>query len=213
YGKALDTGAETTDQGVGDVGVFPPRPGTETYARGYSRFDVRHRFTAAGAYTLPWLKNRNGFLGSALGGWTLSTVVRLASGTPFTIVDSGAPDVLFLGANMKPNRPVCIDPSHCSGTISGPSDNGKTPVTGFRHAVYGDTLDSFIARNTYRADGTRSVDAGLYKSFGLAGPTALVVRLDCFNVFNTARWWYPQNDINAAGFGNVTQTAYIQTAS
>jgi hypothetical protein len=215
YGKALDTGAETTDQGVGDVGIFPPRPGTQDFAKGYSRFDVRHRFTGAAAYSLPWLQNRNDFLGSALGGWTVAAVVRYASGTPFTIVDGGAPDILFLGTGMKPNRPICVNPQYCSGTIGGPSDNGKVPASAFRHAVYGDTLDSFIGRNTYRTDGTQSVDAGIYKSFKVpVSQMSLVLRLDCFNVFNSVRWWYPQNDINTpATFGNVTQTAYIQTAS
>ncbi len=214
FGKALDTGAETTDQGPGDVGAFPQRPGTERYAKGYSRFDVRHRFTMAGAYALPWLKNRNDLMGAVLGGWTLSTAVRFATGTPFTIVDGGAPDVLFLGTNMKPNRPICVDPQFCSGNLTSPADNGKVPVGAFRHAVYGDTLDSFIGRNTYRSDGAQSVDLGLYKSFRLLGPTSVMVRLDCFNVFNQVRWWLPNNDINSPTlFGTVTQTAYGATAS
>jgi len=214
YGKALDTGAETTDQGIGDVGIFPPRPGTSEFARGYSRFDVRNRFTMASAYTLPWLKNRNDWVGSALGGWTVSTLVRLASGTPYTIVDGGAPDVLFLGTGMKPNRPVCIDPRFCSGSITSPADNGSVPVSAFRHAVYGDTLESFIGRNTYRADGARSVDAGVYKNFQLSRGIGLIVRLDVFNVFNEVRWWIPGNDINSpTTFGIVNQTAYGATAS
>ena len=214
FGKALDTGAETTDQGIGDVGVFPPRPGTEQYARGYSRFDIRHRFTAVAAYEFPWLKNRSDWVGSALGGWTLSTAIRYATGTPFTIVDSGAPDILFLGVNQKPNRPICIDPQYCSGSITSPSENGSVPVTAFRHAKYGDTLEDFIGRNTYRADGSQSVDAGLYKSFRLTAGTSFMVRLDCFNVFNWTRWWIPSNDINSpTTFGNVTQTAYGATNS
>jgi carboxypeptidase family protein len=213
FGKALDTGAETTEQGVGDVGVFPQRPGTEQFAKGYSRFDVRHRFTAVAAYSFPWLQDRKDWLGSALGGWTLSTAIRYASGTPFTIVDSGAPDVLFLGATMKPNRPICIDPKACSGSITSPSDT-STSVAAFRHAVYGDTLEDFVGRNTYRTDDAESVDAGLYKNFALPGGTGLVIRLDCFNVFNQTRWWIPGNDINApATFGRVTQTAYGATNS
>ena len=214
FGKALDTGTETTDQGVGDIGVFPQRPGTLQYARGYSRFDVRHRFTMASGYSLPWLKNRNDWIGSALGGWSLSTVIRLASGTPYTIVDSGAPDILFLGAGMKPNRPICIDPKYCSGSITSPADNGSVPVGAFRHAVYGDTLESFIGRNTYRTDGAQSIDLGVYKSFGLPRATSLVIRLDVFNVFNQVRWWIPGNDINApTTFGIVNQTAYGATNS
>jgi hypothetical protein len=214
FGKALDTGAETTDQGIGDVGIFPARDGRFDYAKGYSRYDVRHRFTMASAYTLPWLKNRHDLVGSLLGGWTVSSVVRLASGTPFTIVDGGAPDVLFLGTGMKPNRPICIDPKYCSGTVNSPSDNGKIPTSAFRHPAYGDKLEDFIGRNSYRSDGSQSVDLGVYKNFKLTGGTSLMVRLDCFNVFNWERWWYPGNDFNTpATFGRVTQTAYIVTAS
>jgi len=214
YGKALDTGAETTDQGIGDVGIFPARDGRFDYAKGYSRYDVRHRFTLSSAYSLPWLKDRKDWMGSVLGGWTVATVVRLASGTPYTIVDSGAPDVLFLGTGMKPNRPICVDPKFCSGSVQSSSDNGKVPVTAFRRAVYGDTLEDFIGRNSYRADGSQSVDLGVYKRFDLVRGTSLMLRLDCFNVFNWERWYFPGNDIAApATFGRVTQTAYIATAS
>ncbi|MEA2164965.1 MAG: hypothetical protein QOK37_3092 [Thermoanaerobaculia bacterium] len=212
YGKALDTGAETTDQGRGDVGAFPQRPGTLTYAKGYSRFDVRHRFTMSASYALPWLKNRNDILSSVLGGWTLSTAVRLASGTPFTIVDSGAPDILFLGSTTQPFRPVCIDKNHCSGTVAGPSDSGNLPASAFRHAVYGDTLESFVGRNTYRADGQQNVDVGVYKGFQLQRNTNFIIRLDIFNVFNHTTWWYPQNDFNApATLGVVNSTLYGNT--
>ena len=214
FGKALDTGAETTDQGIGDVGVFPARPGRADYAKGYSRYDVRQRLTMAGAYTFPWLQNRNDWKGAAFGGWTLSTVLRIATGTPYTIVDSGAPDVLFLGTGMKPNRPICVNPQYCSGSVVSPQDNGSVPVTAFRHAVYGDTLEDFIGRNTYRTDGSETLDLGLYKTFGLIGSTALMIRLDAFNVLNDVRWSYAGNDINAPGsFGRVTQTTYILSAS
>ena len=72
YGKALDTGAEATDQGGGDVQSFPLRPGESTYAKGFSRFDVRNRFTLATSYSFPWLMNRNDWMSSVFGGWTLA---------------------------------------------------------------------------------------------------------------------------------------------
>jgi hypothetical protein len=213
YGKALDTGAEPTDQGGGDVQSFPLRPGELTYAKGFSRFDVRHRFTLATSYSFPWLMNRNDWMGSAFGGWTISAVARYASGTPFTIIDSAAPDVLFLGS-QQPFRPVCVDPNYCSGELTSSSQNGSIPLSAFRHAQYGDTLSDFIGRNTYRADGSESVDAGLYKTFRLSNNIGFMIRFDVFNVFNTARWWYPGNDISTPlTFGRVTQTAYSLTAS
>src|SRR5439155_21954293 len=121
---------------------------------------------------------------------------------------------LVLATNMTPAAPSRVAPQYSGGSTTSPADNGKTPVSAFRHAVYGDTLESFIGRNTYRIDGAQSVDAGLYKTFRVSGPFAFMVRLDCFNVFNWARWYYPSVDISSATtFGRVTQTAYIQTAS
>src|SRR6185436_9072668 len=103
FGKALDTGSEATDVGGGEglsgVTSFPPRDGREAYAKGYSRFDVRHRFVLSSSYRFPWLLDRNDWMGSAFGGWTLSTIFRFASGTPFTPLDTGAPDILFVGTN------------------------------------------------------------------------------------------------------------------
>ena len=98
--------------------------------------------------------------------------------------------------------------------MSTPADNGKVPVGAFRHAVYGDTLEDFEGRNTWRTDNTHSIDMGFYKTFKIVRSVSAMLRLDCFNILNTARWSYPGNDINApASFDRVTQTAYIQTAS
>jgi outer membrane receptor protein involved in Fe transport len=218
FAKAIDTGSEATDvgggEGVAGVTSFPPRDGTEQYARGPSRFDVRHRFTMSSSYRLPWLQNRSDMLGSALGGWTLSTVVRWSTGTPVTVLDTGAPDVLFLGTNMRPTRPICVDKSHCSGTITGPGQQSEMPASAFRHAQYGDTLADFNGRNTFYTDGAQSVDAGLYKTFHLPANLAFMIRLDCFNVFNQVRWWFPNLDFNSPStLGTVTQTAYGATAS
>ena len=214
FGKALDTGVETTDQGVGDIGIFPQRPNSKDYAKGYSRFDVRHRLTALGSYSFPWLADRSDWIGTAFGGWTASATLRYATGTPYTIVDSAAPDILFLGTGMKPNRPICVNKEFCSGTITSPAQNGSVPVSAFRRATYGDTLEDFIGRNTYRADGADGVDLGLSKSFGVPGGMSLMLRVECFNVFNSTRWWIPGNDINTpATFARVTQTAYGATNS
>jgi len=171
--------------------------------------------TFVGTYAFPWFKDRPGALGSVLGGWTLSTYFRWATGTPFTIIDGSAPDVLFLGTGMKPNRLICVDPNYCSGNMASPAQNGTVPVGAFRHAQYGDTLQDFIGRNTYRTDGVRSIDAGLYKTFSIARGTALMIRLDVFNVFNWVQWWVPTgaNDISSSGWDKINTTAYIQTAS
>jgi hypothetical protein len=204
YSKATDTGSEATAVGAGDINIFPP---DEDFAKGPSRFDTRHRFTAVAAYMLPWLQNRHDFLGAALGGWQVSTVIRLASGTPFTIVDAGAADVDFDGVSNL--RPVVVNPAYNGGLhVDDPNTSkGQMPASAFRHPVYGDTLKDLIGRNTYYSDGLRQVDLGLYKTFGAVRGMSLMFRLDAFNIFNTASYGIPNNDFNTAGFGTITGTS------
>lgn len=204
FSKATDTGSEATAVGAGDINIFPA---DIDYAKGLSRFDTRHRFTATAAYALPFLKNRQDWIGGLFGGWQVASVVRLASGTPFTIVDSGAADVDFDGVANQ--RPVVVNPKYHGGiTVDDPnSSKSQMPASAFRHPTYGDTLKNLIGRNTYYSDGIRQVDLGLYKTFGAVHGMSLMFRLDAFNIFNTPVYGIPNNDFNSSGFGAITGTA------
>jgi len=204
FSKAIDEGSEATFVGTGDINIFPPN---ERYKKGLSRMDTRHRFTLAGTYELPWLKNRNDVLGAVLGGWQISAVARLASGNPFTIVDSVAVDVDFDGVSNL--RPIVVDPAYNGGWhVNYPGNSqAKVPKSAFRRATYGDTLDDFIGRNTYYTDGFKNVDLGLYKTFTIVRGYDLMFRLDAFNVFNQVTWGYPDNNFNSTTFMRLAGTS------
>jgi hypothetical protein len=207
FGKNLDTGSEATFVGAGDINIFPPD--SDSYKRGLGRFDVRHRATVTGSYSLPFFADRTDWMGQLLGGWQLSTFIRLSSGTPFTIVDGGAADIDFDGVGNA--RPVCVNPEFCGGWhVNNPNTSrNEMPASAYRRVVYGDTLDDMIGRNTFFTDGTESVDLGLYKTFRLPiAQHSLVFRLDVFNVFNHVTWSFPVNDINNVNFGRIIATAY-----
>ncbi|HXG58543.1 MAG TPA: carboxypeptidase regulatory-like domain-containing protein, partial [Thermoanaerobaculia bacterium] len=119
FSKAIDSGSEATFVGTGDVNILPEY---EHIKRGLSRFDTRHRFTMTGSYRLPFFENRNDWVKAMFGGWQLATVMRLASGTPFTVVDTGAVDFDFDGVTVQ--RPVVVDPRYSGGwTVNHPSDS------------------------------------------------------------------------------------------
>lgn len=205
FSKAMDEGSEATFVGTGDINIFPPN---ERYKKGLSRMDTRHRFTMLASYALPWLQNRHDWIESVFGGWQVSTLFRFASGSPFTIVDSGTFDVDFDGVGNA--RPVVVDPAYSGGWhINYPGNSqAKVPKSGFRHPKYGDTLNDLIGRNTYYTDGVKRVDLGVYKTIRLPLGTALMVRLDAFNVFNQVTYWYPNNDFNSVAFMKLTSTNY-----
>jgi hypothetical protein len=201
--KAMDTGSEATASGTGDINIFPE---DERYKRGLSRFDTRHRVTATGSYALPFFSNNQGALGAILGGWNVSTVIRLSSGTPFTIVDGAAPDIDFDGVSNF--RPVVVDPQYAGGWhVNNPhKSQTEMPASAFRRAVYGDNVGDLIGRNTYYTDGREQVDLGLSKRFGAVTGTSVVLRLDVFNLFDHVTWGVPVNDINNANFGRIIST-------
>jgi len=131
----------------------------------------------------------------------------LASGNPFTIVDSAAVDVDFDGVSNL--RPIVVDPAYNGGWhVNYPGNSqAKVPKSAFRHPAYGDTLDDFIGRNTYYTDGYKNVDLGLYKTFTIARGYNLMFRLDAFNVFNQVTWGYPDNNFNSSTFMRLAGTS------
>lgn len=203
YSKAIDTGSEATASGAGDINIFPPE--YEQYKRGLSRFDTRHRLTLTGSYMLPFFRENRGALGAILGGWQLSTILRMSSGTPFTIIDSGAFDIDFDGVANQ--RPIVVDGSRTGGWhVNNPdTSQQELPVGAFRRATPGDDISDLIGRNTYFTDGREQLDLSLQKSFGILSHRA-VLRLDVFNVTDRVTWGVPVNDIASANFGRIIST-------
>lgn len=208
FSKAIDTGSEATSVGTGDINIMPPGPAYDSARRGLSRMDTRHRLTMTGSYELPLFNNRQPWVKATFGGWQLSGVVRLASGTPFTIVDSGAQDWDFDGVTFS--RPVVVDPNYSGGWhINDPNTSkSKMPAGAFRHPLPGDTTSMLVGRNTYFMDGVRRIDLGLYKTIPMVRGTSAMLRLDVFNVFNSPVFWYPSNDVASSNFGTLNSTNY-----
>jgi hypothetical protein len=206
YSKSLDSGSEATFVGAGDTNILGP---LKNYNRGYSRFDVRHRGTLFATYMLPFFQSRNDWVKTVLGGWQISTVVRIASGTPFTITDGGAVDANFDG--IPNGRPVCINPNGCNGvTINDPNTSvAEMNRNDFRRFEYGDSVEDLVDRNSMRIDGPETVDLSLRKAFALPfGSDSFEIRLDAFNVFDRVTWGFPDGNWNATTFGRLASLNY-----
>ena len=116
------------------------------------------------------------------------------------MVDTGAFDIDFDGTSNQ--RPVLLDHSILYKHIT---RTGQLQASMFRRAVYGDKLSDLAPRNAFYLDGTRNVDAALYKNIALplTGST-LRVAFEVYNVFNHVQWSFPNNDIASATFGTVS---------
>jgi hypothetical protein len=177
---------------------------------GPSAFDVRHRFVLLYAVDLP-VGPLHGFSRAVLGGWRLSGIATLQTGSPFTVVTGGPDASGFNQTNpgISPdggNRPNLAKP----GPV--PQDN-RNPDAAFDPSWFTPNLasqDGTSGRNRYVGPGLQNFDLALAKDFSL-GPkageqTRLEFRADFFNAFNHTNFAKPIADMSNASFGKITQT-------
>ncbi|MGH9966588.1 MAG: carboxypeptidase regulatory-like domain-containing protein [Pyrinomonadaceae bacterium] len=202
FSKAIDTTSEATFVGAGDTNQTG---NGARAARGFSRFHTPHRFTIYGTYRTPWFSAERGILGQTLGGWQFSTVVKLAKGTPFTVVTTGV-DLNLDGFSEA--RPVLLDPSVLGRSISNPASSlTDLPRAAFRTLTTSDFNTPILGRNTFFGDGVRNVDFGIAKNFRLPWENhKFTLRADLFNAFNHVQYGFPTTDITSANFGRILGT-------
>jgi len=175
--------------------------------RGPSSFDIRQRAvfnyvidlpTGPGHRLLGW---NNGLNRQVFGGWQISGITTLQTGTPFTVVNT-AQD--FSGFNQFNDRPDVI------GTGRLQQDN-RNPDAAFNTAYFSATPPAGRAgtsgRNQYYGPGLANYDFAAAKSFPLfAERMRLQFRADFFNLFNHTNFANPQRNQSNASFGRITQT-------
>jgi len=69
-----------------DGGINIPQPSSYFRYYGDANYDVRHRISFSGSYTLPGYGN--GVLKVLTGGWEASTIIAAQTGTPFWVIDN-----------------------------------------------------------------------------------------------------------------------------
>ena len=199
--KAEDTTSEATFVGAGDSNFLGPK---KEYAKGYSRFHTPHRFTFNGSYTLPFWAKRADWLGTIAGGWQISATIKLASGTPFTVTQTGI-DLNFDG--FAEGRPVLLDRSILGRSVDNPDPDISTqqlPASAFRLTTISDTFDDIVPRNAFFGDGTDNMDMALIKNFRLAAGKAMSLRIEGYNVFNTVQYGFPNASLSTlSSFGRI----------
>ncbi len=202
WSHAIDTNSEATFVGTGDSNFNGPNV---KQGRANSRFDTRHRFTINGSYLLPFFHNKRNFLGEALGGWQISMVMKLASGTPFTVT-GGATDLNFDGFA---ERAALVDPSVLGRGIDHPDTSRQLlPASAFRFPTPADLECCILGRNTFYTDGVKNFDLGIYKNFDLPFEgQKITLRMELYNAFNHVQFGFPVTDFTSSTFARITGTA------
>jgi hypothetical protein len=134
-------------------------------------------------------------------GWQISGVATIQSGRPFTVIDSDGSAILFASGDPRPNVVPGVDPL-TSGPMSARVDGYLNPDAFASSGVAWGNL----GRNTFVGPMQRRLDVTLSKTTPLHGGSSLELRLEAYNITNTASFRNPERDLSDGDFGEITQT-------
>lgn len=125
---------------------------------GRSNFDIRHHFAFGGVWTPDFYKGENRILQHLANGYTLSPLINVSSGAPFTPLIQG----------------------------NAPNPAGFTSVTGGTGVLAdgGTNRVPWLAPNSFQLPRTANVDFRLQKAFTIHESWQLLLSGDAFNLFN-----------------------------
>ncbi|HKW57417.1 MAG TPA: TonB-dependent receptor [Candidatus Acidoferrum sp.] len=126
--------------------------------RGRSNFDIRQRFAFGAVWTPDIYKGENRLLQRLANGYTLSPLIAVSSGAPFTPAISG----------NAPNQPGFVSVFGASGILEAGGTN-RVP---------------WLTPNSFQLPRTANVDFRLQKQFAVWESWKLTLSGDAFNLFN-----------------------------
>ncbi len=201
FGKALDLGSSYTNTAYdADSRLSRSQSEWESHKdmKGLSAFDQTHAFLWRTAYSIPgrrvWSR------------WTLSAVVLVKTGSPFTVLSgSDAPGYGNVDGNGN-DRPNLVDPSILGRTIDNPdTSRALLPRSAFSYMKPTDERGN-LGRDTFRKDGIGNVNAAVAREWSLGNGRRLAFRGESINLFNTPQFAQPGADLANANFGQITNT-------
>jgi hypothetical protein len=178
---------------------------SEEYGRADT--DQRHVFNLSLNWDIDYLQGGNAVMRNVVNGWSISPIVKLRSGLPFTVTN-GAVDA-NLDGNTNDRAQLIGDP-----TLASPSAAQWFNTAAFTQnkAVTGVATDGNSARNLLDGPWYHSVDLALSRDFHVQNRVRLTFRAEATNVFNMVSLGQPGAVVPAAGTTSATfgviRTAY-----
>jgi Carboxypeptidase regulatory-like domain len=198
-------------------------------------YDQTHVFNFNGIWELPFGRGRRflssgGLSNQIFGGWELTSIVRIGSGAPFSILDprgtlnrtgrstrQTANSALskdeirdLVGIFRTPEGVFFINPAVINPATGRASEGfGSTPFNGqvFFNAPPGTT--GTLERNFLNGPWFITWDAGLIKNFPITETVRFQIRAEAFNVLNRANFFIGNVSFTPAGTSfNINSTEF-----
>jgi hypothetical protein len=148
--------------------------------------DQRHVFSVSMNWDLDYYRGGNALLRTLLNGWTVSPIIKVRSGLPFTVTNGS------VDANLDGNT------NDRAQQIGDPHIDKPTAAQWFNTAAFvqnkvvtGVATDGNTPRNLLDGPGYRVVDLALSRDFRLPRKMTLRFRAEGTNVFNIVNYGQP----------------------
>lgn len=188
--------SKAKDNASNDDGFSGQDPLDPNDTWGLADSDQRQRLVTSFVWELP--SPQTGAAKAVLGGWQFNGILKLASGTPFTI--SSGRDTMLNFATSRAN--LIGDPNLPTNRSRGEliqryfnSAAFEIPATG----TFGNTPRNFLI-----GPGSKNVDLSLFRTFEVRNGLRLQFRAEAFNAFNFVNLGNPRNNLGASEPGRIT---------
>lgn len=165
--------------------------------RGSSNFDVRHNLGISYVYALPFFRG-SGLAHTLLGGWQVSGITEVQTGTPFNVTNGLASfgDNAGVGNGVGTGSRVDQVGDPRSGFTSNQDPTQRGPLFYNPQAFTFPTGLTFgnFGRNVLNLPRRTNFDLGVTKKFAINEKTGFDFRWETFNLFNHTQY----NSINSS---------------
>ncbi len=204
YGHALANSGTTLSGSNGLYNIDPLN-----YNRAYTNasWDIRHNFTTAFNYEIPFGRgkqygaNMNRAVQTIAGNWQVNGLLSLRTGQPYTIYASGC--------QLESGAEAGCGPDLIAGHPNDAPAGGRTPSKWFNTANFGPPSplsQGNLGLQTNYGPPTRTLDFSIFKNFAFTERFALQFRAEGTNIANTSQFSIPDQGLQDANFGKVTST-------
>jgi Carboxypeptidase regulatory-like domain len=160
-------------------------------------YDIRHHWVGILGYDLPWGQALKGAAHGLLAGWRVDVVGNVSSGPAFSIVNASART--NTGGTDRPN--IIGDPN-----LPGDQRTLQRWFNTDAFALQPLYAAGNVATGSMHGPAQRRVDMNISKSLRQAGTKTIQIRIEVYNILNTANFLPPDGNFGSTTFGAITST-------
>ncbi len=187
---------------VSDITLIPGNMVNESKNYGTSDFDRRQRFVDSYLYEMPKIyRGDSAFAKGALNSWSVSGIVTLQTGLPFSIYGEDSAFAATTG-DLAPG--ATLGSAVKSGNVKNRL-NAYFNTSAFANpTAYGDFGQ--LGRNILRGPKQINTDFSIIKTIPVVKEQAIEFRAEFFNLFNNVNFDNPVNIVTSYNFGQIVDT-------